>query len=159
MKEYDNGPLLGDIPNLLKGPGTFSNRRGENVPVFEGHDWVYLAGPMTGLPNMNHPAFNTAAEKLRLAGHKVINPAEFDPQGEDSWYVGMRLDIAWIAAHCHAIAILDGFEASKGANAEMVVAMALGLDFLAIPGQSLKEVTYRRLWTMHGLSHVWRRCL
>lgn len=144
---------------IPRGPGNFSKRRQVGTPTFTGHDWVYLAGPMTGIPQKNHPAFAAAAEKLRLAGHKVICPAEFDPGGEDSWYVGMRFDIEVIARHCHAIAVLDGFETSKGANMEMVVAMALGLDFIPIPGQTDRHVTYRRLWAQTSLVQCWRKCL
>lgn len=146
------------LTDTLRGPGVFSTRREPGAPTFEGHDWVYLAGPMTGIPEKNHPAFHAAAKLLRDAGYKVINPAEFDPGGEDSWYVGMRLDIAWIAGHCRYIAVLDGFEGSKGANGEMVVAMMLGLDFIAIPGQTMREVQYRRIWAMDSLSHCWRTC-
>lgn len=147
-----------NLEERLKGPGVFSTRRQEGTPTFEGHDWVYLAGPMTGIPQKNHPAFAVAALALRNAGYKVISPAEFDPGGEDSWYVGMRFDIEVIAKHCRYIAVLDGFECSKGANGEMVVAQMLGLEFIAIPGQSMREVQYRRIWAMDSLSHCWRNC-
>ena len=36
---------------------------------------VYIAGPMTGLPDLNYPAFNAAEEALTAAGHAVLNPA------------------------------------------------------------------------------------
>lgn len=39
---------------------------------------VYIAGPMTGLPNHNFEAFNAAAEAWRQAGWEVVNPAELD---------------------------------------------------------------------------------
>jgi hypothetical protein len=143
----------------MRGPGKFSTRRQQDAPTFEGYDWVYLAGPMSGLPDHNHPAFHLAAEKLRLAGYKVISPAEFAPVGEDQWYVGMRFDVEVIARHCQYIAILDGFEKSKGGNVEMLLAMALNLDFIPIPGQSAKDVQYRRIWAMQSLSSCWRHCL
>ena len=40
---------------------------------------VYIAGPMTGLPDFNYPAFNAAAAKLRALGLEVLNPAENPP--------------------------------------------------------------------------------
>ena len=39
---------------------------------------VYLSGPMTGLPDLNFPAFHAAADKLRSQGVQVVNPAEPD---------------------------------------------------------------------------------
>ena len=39
---------------------------------------LYLAGPMTGLPLWNFPAFATAAAALRADGHTVFSPAEHD---------------------------------------------------------------------------------
>ena len=37
---------------------------------------VYLAGPMTGYPDYNYPAFHCAAEQYRAAGFDVVSPAE-----------------------------------------------------------------------------------
>lgn len=37
---------------------------------------VYIAGPMTGLPDFNFPAFHAAAAAWRAAGWEVFNPAE-----------------------------------------------------------------------------------
>lgn len=37
---------------------------------------IYLAGPMTGLPEHNFPAFHAEAARLRGLGYQVENPAE-----------------------------------------------------------------------------------
>lgn len=37
---------------------------------------IYLAGPMTGLPEHNFPAFHAEAARLRGLGYHVENPAE-----------------------------------------------------------------------------------
>lgn len=50
---------------------------------------IYIAGPMSGLPAMNYPAFNTEAARLRALGFEVENPAE-NPE-QDSWEAYMRV--------------------------------------------------------------------
>lgn len=37
---------------------------------------VYISGKMTGLPDLNRPAFDAAEKRLTAQGHFVINPAE-----------------------------------------------------------------------------------
>lgn len=41
---------------------------------------LYIAGPMSGIPGFNFPAFIAAAAALRAAGYTIISPAETDPE-------------------------------------------------------------------------------
>jgi hypothetical protein len=117
---------------------------------------IYLAGPMRGYAHFNFPAFHAAAAKLRAAGHEVFSPAEkdIDHHGEDisagnldgceikaaadhgfSLRRALGDDLAWICAHAEAIALLPGWGASKGANAERAAAIALGLEIMFLDGR------------------------
>jgi hypothetical protein len=86
---------------------------------------------MTGLPNFNRPAFHAAAAELRAAGYEVVNPAELDesepitnPDGPGAWERYMRRDIPHLCK-CDALALLPGWEQSKGARLERSIATAL----------------------------------
>lgn len=90
---------------------------------------LYLAGPMTGLPDSNYPAFNKAAAALRQAGYEVVNPAETTVTPEDStptWEQWMRIGICKLML-CDAVATLYGCENSKGATLELEVARKLDI--------------------------------
>lgn len=41
---------------------------------------LYIAGPMSGIPQFNFPAFIAAAAALRAQGYTIISPAETDPE-------------------------------------------------------------------------------
>lgn len=88
---------------------------------------TYIAGPMSGLPEFNHPAFAAKAAELRAAGVDVINPAEFDAEiGLDQpWAVYLRRDLVLLAERCDAVVLLPGWERSKGARLEHHVATEL----------------------------------
>lgn len=101
---------------------------------------VYLAGPMSGLPYFNFPAFHRAAADLRARGHHVFNPAETDnesvkvnAEGDETKSEGfcrrraLKEDLSWICDHAEAIALLPGWENSTGAQAELALAKALSL--------------------------------
>ncbi len=90
---------------------------------------IYLAGPMTGLPELNFPEFHACAEKLRAAGHVVINPAEINTDPEARWADCMRADIRELVL-CEAIALLPGWMESRGARLERHIAVQLGMDVL-----------------------------
>lgn len=102
---------------------------------------VYLAGPMTGLPEYNFPAFMTAAAQLRAVGHYVFNPAEADLEkwgsmaeieAKATYRECLRTDLNWILDHAEAIALLPGWEKSKGVAAELALSKALGLEVLHV---------------------------
>lgn len=88
---------------------------------------LYLAGPMTGLPALNFPAFHAAAKGLRAAGHDVVNPAEIVVDPDVCWAECMRRDIPQLCT-CEAIAVLSGWEKSRGATLEVHIAEELGMS-------------------------------
>jgi hypothetical protein len=91
---------------------------------------IYLAGPMSNLPSWNFPAFHAAAAKLRSLGHEVFNPAEIDGgDTSQSWEYYMRKDIVLVAMS-EAIAVLPGWEKSRGATLEVYIARKLGMPVL-----------------------------
>ncbi|MFU2878316.1 DUF4406 domain-containing protein [Pseudomonas aeruginosa] len=69
---------------------------------------IYLAGPMTGLPEHNFPAFHAEAARLRQFGYHVENPAEINPEG-GSWSDCMRRDIPQLLT-CDSLALLPGWD-------------------------------------------------
>lgn len=91
-----------------------------------GNEYLYLAGPMTGLPEFNHPAFNAAAQALRLAGYRVFNPAENGLAPTAPRHEHMRADIAALM-QCEAVATLPGCWQSEGARLETDVAKRVGM--------------------------------
>lgn len=87
---------------------------------------LYIAGPMTGLPDFNYPAFFKAAADLEAAGYEVENPAANQPEGTASWLAFMRMSLVQIS-RVDGIALLPGWSDSKGARLEEHIGTALGL--------------------------------
>lgn len=114
---------------------------------------VYVAGPMRGIPEFNFPAFHAATAKLRAKGYMVFNPAERDNErhGVDiskgnsmgdvavaTRAYGFNLrealgeDLEFICRHADVVALLPGWQNSKGALAERATAVALGLEIMEL---------------------------
>lgn len=106
-------------------------------------DGTYIAGPMSGLPDLNIPAFRLAATILRAAGHTVVSPVELGDLafGNSTDAVTpteyLRLDLEMLVRTCSMICVLDGWEHSVGARAEVAVAITLGFPFYAISEDGL----------------------
>lgn len=92
---------------------------------------LYISGPMTGLPALNFPAFHEAARQLRAVGYKVINPAEHDEEPGLPWEHYLRKDIR-LLMDCDAVALLPGWENSRGARLERDIALALSMPCLHV---------------------------
>lgn len=85
---------------------------------------IYISGPMSGLQDLNFPAFHAAAAELRARRYEVVNPAEINPDSLMSWAQCMRADIKALC-DCDALALLPGWERSKGAHLELHLAHRL----------------------------------
>jgi len=91
---------------------------------------IYIAGPMTGLPECNFPAFHAAADRLRQAGWEVVSPAEnFGGRTDLPRETYLRKDVTLLAG-CDAVAMLPGWEDSRGAKLEYLLARELGMPVL-----------------------------
>lgn len=116
---------------------------------------LYIAGPMTGLPQFNYPAFFEAEEQLKKLGHVPLNPARNDgetlaeavqeagtidkPAHSWEWY--LRRDIPH-AVSADGIVVLPGWQKSRGANLEMHIATALGMPvFILRDGKLEPRIT------------------
>lgn len=105
---------------------------------------------MRGMPEFNFPEFFRIAALLRAAGHEVFSPAEKDCErhGKDiskgnetgseeyaskqhgfSLREALGVDLAWICRHAEMVALLDGWQNSRGAKAEVATANALGISY------------------------------
>jgi hypothetical protein len=89
---------------------------------------LYIAGPMTGLPDFNYPAFSDAAKRLREAGFEVFSPAENGLSPAAPWNEHMRVDLAHLVSHCYAVATLPDWIKSRGAGLEVGTAIGLDMD-------------------------------
>lgn len=92
---------------------------------------VYISGPMSGLPEHNFPAFHAAAATVRARGIEAVNPAEINTDANLSWEECLRADIKALC-DCDTIAMLPGWENSKGAHLEVHVAHRLGIRVVRI---------------------------
>lgn len=90
---------------------------------------IYISGPMTGLPELNFPAFNAEAARLRSLGFEVVNPADLNPDPATGWHECMRRDLAALLT-CDALALMDGWQKSSGAHLEMHVAHRVGMEIV-----------------------------
>jgi len=91
---------------------------------------IYIAGPMTGLVEHNFPAFHAAADRLRKAGWDAVNPAEnFGGRTDLPRETYLRADAALLVG-CDAVAMLAGWEDSRGAKLEYLLARELGMPVL-----------------------------
>lgn len=119
---------------------------------------VYIAGPMTGIEELNFPAFNAEADKLRGEGLAVLNPAEHGIVDGAEWADYLRHDIAGLTS-CERIHLLRGWEKSKGAQLEVTIAQALGMRITyqdgAEPAQAAQSEPVKPLFAAKIAARKW----
>lgn len=122
---------------------------------------IYIAGPMTGLPDFNYPAFHAAAGTLTAAGYEAVNPADTEKENTTgapqswSWYMRRALTLLLTA---DGVALLPGWDQSRGARIEEELAGRLGMGRADVPswvawaGQPAPLVRDRRAMWEAGLT-------
>lgn len=88
---------------------------------------TYIAGPMSGLPGFNRPAFFAAAAEIAASGDTPLNPAVLPDGLSEADY--MMISLAMLQ-RADAIYLLDGWRSSAGARAEYALAEKLGIEVL-----------------------------
>ena len=89
---------------------------------------VYIAGPISGMPDLNKPEFADMADKLRKAGFDAVNPHE-TCEGIEGWVECMKADIKQLM-DCDYIILLDGWNNSRGCRIEIALCRELGIKEL-----------------------------
>lgn len=128
---------------------------------------LYLAGPMTNIPQFNFPLFHSMTGYLRTAGFEVISPHESDDEEvqEAAWasMTGATSDLppakegsdphltaiknVQDIAQCDGIALLPNWTKSGGAVHEVATAVRFGIPvapatmWLALGNDTAEEVT------------------
>lgn len=106
----------------------------------------YLSGPMTGLPELNYPAFMSAAEHLRALGHEVYNPAEWEGKYNNGVFnhtIAFADYCTYISREADAVVVLPGWEQSPGASAEIALARAIKKSVYMYGASPMKELDVR----------------
>lgn len=88
---------------------------------------IYLAGPMSGLPNFNRDKFNVIDEIITEKGHTVLNPAKLPDGLTEPAY--MMIGVTMLQC-CDCIFMLPNWEGSRGAVAEHALAQKIGLKVI-----------------------------
>lgn len=98
---------------------------------------LYLSGRITGEPDFRR-IFSAASDQLQVIGFDVVNPVEVSKipycacsssVEAHTWECNLRHDIiVMLLQKCQGIAMLPGWEESRGAQLEHFVAVALGLQ-------------------------------
>lgn len=133
-----NEPSLGDDSVTLVYGVKHNKKYKLNMPPasIDTRKVVYLAGPITGVPNHNYPLFNRLARFMAEdMDYRVINPANHTPHpdqiviGEEANHKrGWMLQAAReILTDAHELRLLPGWRHSSGARAEVALAVSIGL--------------------------------
>jgi len=86
---------------------------------------IYIAGPMSGLPDLGRKHFREAEKRLKEAGYIVLNPAVLPKGMEKDRY--MPICLAMLEA-ADAVYMLQGWRSSAGAQMERAYAQYQGKE-------------------------------
>jgi len=110
---------------------------------------IYIAGPISNIPDDNYPAFERAEMLLRSEGFQPVNPHKVFHEADELknkpgiteaqkqeinkkyWADYLKKDLTE-AMECDMVFLLEGWQNSKGAQLEAFVLSKLGKEFLIL---------------------------
>lgn len=136
---------------------------------------VYIAGPMTGVPQFNIPLFDRVAAELRTLGYDVVSPAELDSptmraaalkstdgglaqlehDTKETWGETLARDVRVLSDHgVEGIVLLPNWTRSRGATLEATVGLLNGLKFFNYESDEKTKVSpLGRVTVLSGIAH------
>jgi len=122
---------------------------------------VYLAGPMTGIPQFNYPAFAEGAITLRGLGYEVVSPAEQDSSAvqkmalasetgnlielastEETYGDILSKDVKIVIDEVDGVVLLPEWEFSRGARLETFIAITVQKPVFTLQDGHLYTTSY-----------------
>ena len=109
---------------------------------------VYIAGPMRGIKNDNHEEFDRIEKMWKEAGHIPVSPAYMaralgkgngNFESDDAFMRQVMIIDTVVICNCDAIALMKGWETSRGATMELALAQSIGLEVYM--AESIEKVT------------------
>lgn len=92
---------------------------------------LYIAGPISGREKEAEIEFRNAEEQLREAfpDAQIMNPFNFPHNHDKTWLSYMQVCVTYLMRATH-IYLLPGWQKSRGANLELLIAMSLGITIV-----------------------------
>ena len=97
---------------------------------------IYIAGPISGIKDLNRPLFNKVAAELAEHGHIVLNPAALPDGLTQSQYMQICLPMVVVADE---LVMLPDWEGSEGAYIEFLLAKKSGKTIRELGGRFLHQ--------------------
>ena len=109
------------------------------LPVIKSSDLVYISGPMTGIADANRAAFDAAEKFLREKyGCGVLNPARMPDGLQYRQYMAHAMQLL---AHATVMVLLPGWERSRGAFIEVMIAERDGVPAFELESAGANHAT------------------
>lgn len=97
---------------------------------------LYISGPITGKEDLNRANFEETEDLLLQKGFSPVNPHKLPMDiPSQSWENYMRRDLKSLC-DCDGIVMLDGWQKSRGAKLEFMLALELGLHIFLSPEEA-----------------------
>jgi hypothetical protein len=121
----------------------------DEIPGLDTELTYYLSGPMKGYPEHNWPVFTENARYLREWGLKIASPHELNPTAHldtkvlETYPINyLKADIIEMLLKTQGIILLKGWPKSRGARAELSVALDLEFPVWFYDNYRLTRMSY-----------------